>query len=262
MICKKCRSEIDNKAAMCVHCVAKTKNFGKDFGNKKIYQRWWFWVLLILIVLYIIGSLPGEDIPDGPTTPTTVQTESVTKPATEETTEATTEETEPATTVPQIKVYDSGMYKVGSEIDAGEYFVMADPGRTAYLEVNKDSSGSFQSVVANENISTFFFITVSEGQYLSVKRGTFVKAADAKVPGPDDGGKYGEGMYRVGTDIPAGEYKISPDAGDSAYIEVSSDSLGSLYSIVANENTTDPIYITVDKGQYLKVRDGAFAIVE
>jgi len=262
MVCKKCGQEIDNKAAICVHCGAKTKNYNKAMGKKPFYKKWWFWLIVVLLALYVIGSLPGEDIPEETTTPTSTQTEPATEAATEETTEATTEATEPPTTVPEITVYNSGMYKVGSEIDAGEYFVTHTKGSFAYIQVNSDSTGSFDSIVTNENIDTFHYISVIDGQYLTVKHGTFVKAEDAEVPGPDSDGNYGEGMYRVGIDIPAGEYKATPRPGDDIYYEVRSDSTGDFLSIVTNGHASDPIYITVEEGQYFKLKDGTFTLVE
>ena len=258
MICKKCHSEIDEKAAICVHCGAKTKNYNKAIGKKPFYGKWWFWLIVVLLVFFLIGSLPGEDVPEETTPPTSVQTE----PITEATTEATLAATEPPTTIPEITVYESGMYKVGSEIDPGEYFVTRNKGSLAYVQVDSDSTGSFDSIVATENIATFHYISVIDGQYLTVKRGTFVKAEDAEVPGPDSDGNYGVGMYRVGIDIPAGEYKATPRPGDSIYYEVTSDSTGDFLSIVANGHSSDSAYITVEEGQYFKLKGGTFTLVE
>ena len=59
------------------------------------------------------------------------------------------------------------------------------------------------------------------------------------------------GMYKVGVDIEAGEYKVTPDG--SGYYEVDSSSAGTLDVIVANENFSSDVYVTVADGQYLKL---------
>lgn len=61
--------------------------------------------------------------------------------------------------------------------------------------------------------------------------------------------QYEAGMYKVGTDIPAGTYLIT---GDMGYVEVSSDSSGQLESIVANDNYVNRTYLSAVDGQYLK----------
>ena len=60
---------------------------------------------------------------------------------------------------------------------------------------------------------------------------------------------WGEGMYKVGVDIPAGEYNVIAEQGQSAYLEVSSDSTGD--SIITNNIFENNMYITVTDGQYL-----------
>ena len=59
------------------------------------------------------------------------------------------------------------------------------------------------------------------------------------------------GMYKVGVDIDAGEYKVTPDG--NGYYEVDSSSAGTLDAIVANENFSSDVYVTVSDGQYLKL---------
>ena len=56
-------------------------------------------------------------------------------------------------------------------------------------------------------------------------------------------------MYKVGVDIPAGEYNVIAEEGESAYLEVSSDSTGN--SIITNNIFENNMYITVTDGQYL-----------
>lgn len=271
MFCKKCGSQIDDKAVICVHCGTQTDLYAAQFITKKkkpLYKRWWFWVLAVFLGFFLLGVIgssgDSSDVPSQHSSNTvqsspsqSPQTPSVTDPI-----ETDPPATKPPVTEPEVTVYKSGMYKVGSDIEAGIYFITCTSGNSAYVEVCSDSSGKFSSIVANENVSTFFFISVSDGQYLSVDNGTFVKAEDAVVPGCDVDGNYGAGMYRVGIDIPAGEYKVTPKPGDSFYCEVTSDCSGTFSSIVSNEYSESAIYISVVDGQFLTVDDGTFVFVE
>ncbi len=62
------------------------------------------------------------------------------------------------------------------------------------------------------------------------------------------------GMYRVGNDIPAGEYVLqATSAGNSSYFEIASDSSGQLSSIIYNGSFYNTSIITVTNGQYLTI---------
>lgn len=231
---------------------------GTQKPKKPIYKKWWFWLILVLIVGAMGSDPETTDAPDGSSEPVStsgVSPSETTQPA-EETTVPATEE---AMTYPTVQTWGEGMYKVGTDIPAGEYYVTSTEYFGAYVEVAKDSSGEFDSIVANDNVYTFTFITVSEGQYLTVTAGEFVKAEDAAVPGADLNDAYLPGTYRVGIDIPAGEYKVTCTNNVSAYVEVAKDSTHALSSIVANDNVETSSYITVKDGQYLKVTGGEFS---
>lgn len=62
-----------------------------------------------------------------------------------------------------------------------------------------------------------------------------------------------EGTYRVGTDIQAGEYKLTAQAGTSGYWEVTASSSPDA-SIIGNDNFENSAYVTVTDGQYLTLR--------
>ena len=69
------------------------------------------------------------------------------------------------------------------------------------------------------------------------------------------------GTYKIGVDLPAGEYVFF--AKGMGYIEVASDSTGSLESIISNDNVSGHTYITVNYGEYLKLRSGeAYAVAD
>ena len=76
---------------------------------------------------------------------------------------------------PKNGEYDQGMYKVGFDIPAGSYLITANDSH-CYIEINRDSYNTFDSIIDNENISLkeTEHIYVYDGQYLLVDGGTFV----------------------------------------------------------------------------------------
>lgn len=154
---------------------------------------------------------------------------------------------------PSIDWTSSGMYKVGTDIAAGTYYFQATGSVSGYYAITSDASGELESIIANDNVSTFSFLTVNDGQYLEVTRG---KIAPANQIGRIDptSGRYGTGTYRVGIDIPAGEYNVQNDGSRNfAYYAILFDASGKLEAIVDNDNFESNAYITVSEGQYLKL---------
>lgn len=70
------------------------------------------------------------------------------------------------------------------------------------------------------------------------------------------------GMYKVGIDIPAGEYKVTPTGSASAYYLVANDSTGEVSSWVTNASFDDVRYVTVKDGQYLTLERCTATLVE
>ncbi len=152
------------------------------------------------------------------------------------------------------EVYEEGMYKVGKDIPAGEYLVTTDPEATytGYYCVSKDSTGSYSSILASDNFYNRAYITVSKGNYIQVKRGSLTLAKDVPAFKPE-GKTYPDGMYKVGRDIKAGEYKLKATGTTMGYFQVVSDSSGGYKKIVSSGNFNGTRYVTVKKGQYLKL---------
>lgn len=144
----------------------------------------------------------------------------------------------------------SGDYKVGEDIPAGEYYVKCNDGINCYVEIASDSSGTLDSIITNLNTVGGVYITVYEGEYLSVSGGDIYELADAPVPEPE-GGYYPEGQYKVGEDIPAGEYTLEAIDG-LGYVEITPDSRHDLFSIITNDNFETNKIITVSEGQYIE----------
>lgn len=62
---------------------------------------------------------------------------------------------------------------------------------------------------------------------------------------------WGDGMYKVGVDIPAGEYVLITDIYGHGYFAINSDSSGD--SILNNDNFATNAIVTVIDGQYLEL---------
>lgn len=223
-------------------------------------------VVAVIVVIGIIGSM-GNDTTTSQTdqakqseTEQTITEESTEKMESQAESETTSTETESIETEIQTEAveteptaaYDGGMYKVGTDLPSGEYLIETDI--MGYMQVTSDSTGNIDSIVTNDNYTNRIYITVSDGQYLTFD-GKATPTAEAPAYQAENG-YYPEGQYLVGKDIPAGEYKISVMDGNVAgygYIEVATDSLGTIDSIVTNSNIDSDTYQSVTDGQYLKL---------
>jgi len=248
--CKSCGKEVAKSAKSCPNCGAKIP--------KPIFKRWWFWVLVIIILSAIVSGAGGNDgtkstiqsASTASTTKATIDSASTIETSSESTTVSTT-------TAEEIKFIKPGMYKVGSEIKAGEYVIFANYG--TYYEILKDSNGTLDSIIANEIVMNQSVVDLKEGVYFNFKDGELFPIEDAPIIEPIEG-KLQEGMYKVGLHIKAGEYKIVPDNSGMSYLEVAKDAQHTLNSIVSNDILSGEKYITIKDGQYITVK-GAYILV-
>lgn len=136
--------------------------------------------------------------------------------------------------------YDAGMYKVGADIPAGEYIVFASGG-TGYFCVSSDSNQN--DILFNDNFDYNSIITIRDGEYLDLTRCYAIPAEENP-----DVAVSAVGMFKVGTHIPAGEYKLE-SSGGTGYYCIYPDSRQD--DIIANDNFDGQNYVTVSDGQYL-----------
>ena len=84
-----------------------------------------------------------------------------------------------------------------------------------------------------------------------------VETARAAEEAPKAKG-HAPGMYKVGVDLPEGEYALLGD-GSHAYFQVTRDSTGDMRSIICNDNFVNRSILTVKVGQYVTVQ-GAWLV--
>ncbi len=148
------------------------------------------------------------------------------------------------TVVDEPNYIKPGMYKIGSDLSAGEYVIWG----TGYMQISKDSSGTMDSIISNNLYTNLTYVTVSDGQYFSFDSGECYTLSDSPMLDPARK-KLDGGMFLVGRDIPAGEYKIYSEGG--SYYEVTTNSKHSMDSIKANSVFDTDQYLTVKDGEYL-----------
>ncbi len=168
-----------------------------------------------------------------------------------------TDDISPSNAVVDDGSIKEGMYKVGTDLSAGEYVIITNNSEQGYMQITKDSTGTFDSIISNENIANRTYVTVNDTEYLTVKNAKIYPLD--KAPKIDtSSGTLSDGMYKVGTDIQAGEYKInSPSNG---YIEITSGSRHTLDGIISNDNFTGDKYITIQDGQYMKLHNATLTL--
>lgn len=149
---------------------------------------------------------------------------------------------------------EDGKYKVGKDLPAGEYYVKCNS-YNLYIAVSSDSSGDLDSVIYNLNTKGGVYITVEDGEYLEIQGGELYKLDDSPDRGPENG-YCKEGMYKVGDDIPAGEYVVK-STEKQGYIEVASSSRHKVDDIVANDNFKTDKKVKLSDGQYITLSNGA-----
>jgi hypothetical protein len=202
-------------------------------------------VLIFLGAIIVIAVI--ANIADG-------GSDSSSSPETAVSTTTSTESRETAT-APEKKsspqYIKAGMYKVGSELPAGEYIIEAT-GTPAYYQVSSDSSGEFESIIVNDTFDkgVFGYIILQNGDYIKLEQGRMVAAAELTLQPKLDA--IPPSTYKVGKDIPAGEYKLTPTS-EIAYWERSKNPRDSINGIIANDVLTESAYVTVRDGEYFKI---------
>ena len=171
-------------------------------------------VVIVVQILFVVAIFFGDDEKEE-IQPTPATTAEQVKPSQKITVEIpqinNLDELQKITVeIPQINNlsdYNVGQFKVGADIPAGEYLAVGE----GYLELSKDSSGNIMSIIFNDNFKGRHYIDARDGEYIKLVGALkLYPVADApKLEISLD--KIPEGHYKIGVDIPAGEYKVTTE---------------------------------------------------
>ena len=152
--------------------------------------------------------------------------------------------------------FGDGVYLVGTDIPAGLYKGATVSDTYSDWQLSSDANGS--SIIASDPVTSGqFYVQVKQGQYLKLSGVQIVNAA-AAAPAKMRS-SVGDGVYLVGTDIPAGRYRGQATFDDGNW-KISSDANGAsvVHSadwlfVSSRGRRKPPFYIQVKKGQYLEL---------
>jgi hypothetical protein len=139
-----------------------------------------------------------------------------------------------------------GVYLVGSDIPAGRYKGTTLSVNGGRWRISSDASGS--AIVAHDTTIGQFYVQVEKGQYLKLSGVEIVKAATAAPTKMRS--SVGNGVFLVGTDMPAGTYKGTPGEFGGSW-KMSRDANGTLG--VSGAGQDRPFSIHLKKGRYLEL---------
>ena len=145
----------------------------------------------------------------------------------------------------ETEIIGPGTYKIGVDLDPGLYLILGYANSSTYFQISPPNAPS--DISANGNFYNHQYVEVMENEYLTFSGGYAVNGNDFG-PSAADETPLVEGMYEVGKDIPAGEYKLTATSG-MGYYAVYGDARHD--EIEENEIFTANTYVIVYDGQFL-----------
>ena len=156
--------------------------------------------------------------------------------------------------------YKSGVYKLGRDIPLGEYIVRKTS-NNAYAGMSfKQSTDPYVQNVASD-LPTFIdvprYYTFTQSGYVHITDCELVKATDSqKIMEANSDGTYSPAMYKVGKDIKAGSYQLTPAANlgtAKPYYEICTNSTDSASSTKESGYFDKATNVTVKDGEYILI---------
>ena len=145
----------------------------------------------------------------------------------------------------QVTTYPAGSYTVGEDLEAGEYFFYPTAA-TASVQVYGDAK--YIEKILSESFAGGYFLTLEDGEVLVVQDAQFSSAAEIELSAGSTLYAY---MYRVGTDIEPGTYRLTPDGIAQARYILYDSSSARLRQAVVSEEFDEQIIMEAKQGQYL-----------
>lgn len=153
----------------------------------------------------------------------------------------------PSQTKPKTTKYGPAIYKIGVDMPAGEYKIIPQADR-AYICICSDAN--CRNIIRNHNSNGPLYMKVFDGQFVQIRHSYAVPIESATMFVPTQG-MYPQGEYKVGTEIPAGEYKLTALTNRQGYFSIEADIENGKRKTIANKCFDNSAYVSIQEGQIL-----------
>ncbi|MDD4438244.1 MAG: hypothetical protein PHS04_09450 [Tissierellia bacterium] len=152
-----------------------------------------------------------------------------------------------------------GTYKVGTDIQAGLYKVVAKSSfmGMAYIDRSRDASMELDSIIANGIIKNSGYIRIKASDaYVKIQGATLYPEDTIETNIRDT---FEDGIYLVGVDIAPGTYKVevTDTTTNMGYVERQSDVSMELGDVIANEIFQNQGYVEIKSTDFSVKVQGA-----
>lgn len=148
--------------------------------------------------------------------------------------------------------YAPGTYKIGRDIQKGEYIIKKTSGAYGGLSFKKSVNPYVQNVASDfKMVDVSVYYTLSKDGYVHITGCEFYDAASYGMASIGCDGTT-PAMYKVGKDIKAGTYTITPGGSGKSYYAVYKNSTDATDSArIAETPITKATNVTVSDGEYI-----------
>jgi len=126
-----------------------------------------------------------------------------------------------------------------------------------YIELTKSPTGD---IMFNDNFKNYRYIEGRDGEYIRTNGDVRLFPVNSAAKIEVDLNNVSEGQYKVGRDIPPGEYKLTLESG--GYFAIFRNAHDR--SLVANGyvQQSQNRYVKVSDGQYLQIKKGVGTLIK
>jgi len=152
-----------------------------------------------------------------------------------------------------------GTYKVGTDLQAGLYKVVAKSSfmGMAYIDRSRDASMELDSIIANGIIKNSGYVRIKASDaYVKIQGATLYPEDTIETNIRDT---FEDGIYLVGVDIAPGTYKVevTDTTTNMGYVERQSDVSMELGDVIANEIFQNQGYVDIKSTDFSVKVQGA-----
>lgn len=212
-----------------------------DFVIKKkepIYMKWWIWIAIFFVTAVIVNYTTDYIEDYHSSSPHQPEAEVIPY-------QIDVDESTPV----NANYNGSNTFLVGTDLPAGEYFVMANNSNHGYILLTNNRNLAAENPVWQQHFERHTMVNLVDGQYLTTKNATLIPLENAIIPNFENG-TLQAGTYRVGIDIPPGVFTIFPLDNKIGFFSTASSSHHLDNNIIQTQNFSDPVVIALNIGDY------------